>query len=41
MRTSTRLVLAGLVSVLAMGVLPASTTDASAMRPSYVYCCAR
>jgi hypothetical protein len=40
MRTSTRLVLAGLVSVLAMGVLPVSSADAAVARPSYVHCCA-
>lgn len=39
MRTSTRILLAGLVSVLALGVMPASPAGAAQAKPSIVWCC--
>ena len=39
MRTTTRVLLAGLVSVLVAGIAPAQSADASPVRPGMVYCC--
>jgi len=39
MRTVTRLTVAGLVSVLAFGIVPAQGASAAPTRPANVYCC--
>lgn len=39
MRTTTRLVLVALVSVLALGVVPASTASAVPAKTSVIGCC--
>jgi hypothetical protein len=39
MRTTTRFLLAGFVSVLVVGIVPAQSADAAQMKPGMVYCC--
>jgi hypothetical protein len=39
MRTSARLLVAGLASLLAVAILPASGADAAGAQPNNVYCC--
>jgi len=39
MRTTTRILLAGFVSVLVVGVVPAQGANPSAAKPAMVYCC--
>ncbi len=38
MRTATRLVVAGFVSILALGIIPASA-DAAQAKTSIIWCC--
>jgi hypothetical protein len=39
MRATTRVLLAGFVSVLVLGTVPAQSADASPLKPGMVYCC--
>ena len=39
MRKSTRLVAAGLLSVVALGILPAQGAVTATAKPTNVYCC--
>jgi hypothetical protein len=39
MRATTRVLLAGFVSVLVVGVLPAQSAEAAPVKPGMVYCC--
>ena len=39
MHTSTRILLAGFVSVLALGVMPVQSASAAPVRPAMVGCC--
>jgi hypothetical protein len=41
MRTSIRLVLASIASVLAIGLVPMTSADASQVHAAYVGCCTR
>jgi hypothetical protein len=39
MRTTTRILLAGIVSVLVVGIAPVQSAGASPLKPGMVYCC--
>ncbi len=39
MRTSTRIILAGLISVLSLAAVPAQSASAAQMKPSFYGCC--
>jgi hypothetical protein len=39
MRATTRILLAGFVSVLVVGIVPAQSSGASAVKSNMVYCC--